>query len=56
MSKTPWTKSEVDDFVMWHEGRMAELQYPATICSELRRARDKFLPAPIKKEPNADRT
>ncbi|BAH72943.1 hypothetical protein [Ralstonia phage phiRSL1] len=40
-----WTEDQVAQFKEWHERRMAELQYPPALVAELRRTRDRWIPA-----------
>lgn len=37
-----WTQSQIDDWIVWHEARMAELAYPPSIVQEFREARTKW--------------
>lgn len=39
------TQDEIDSFTAWHEKRLSECGYPAAVCTELRRARDKWMAA-----------
>lgn len=43
--RTRWTQEQIDHFREWHEARMKELNYPEDVVKELRRAREKWLPA-----------
>jgi hypothetical protein len=40
---SPWTQAEIDDFITWHERRIAECGYSPAIAEELRRSREKWL-------------
>lgn len=43
VKRTPWTQIEVDDFIRWHEGRMAACGYGEDVLKELRKARTRWL-------------
>lgn len=51
--RTGWSPEMIDDFITWHEKRMAELAYGEKIIAELRRDREKFLPAAKESKNNA---
>lgn len=38
-----WTPERRDEFVSWHQRRLAELEYPPEIVRELERARNTWL-------------
>ena len=45
-----WPQEQIDDFHLWHERRMVELNYPEEIKTELREARMKWIPQAETKE------
>lgn len=51
--RSGWSPEMITDFIWWHENRMAELAYSEKLIAELRKDREKFLPAPSKEETNA---
>jgi intergrase/recombinase len=40
-----WSVDQIKDFRKWHEERLKELNYPEEVVKELRRAREKWMPA-----------
>lgn len=44
-SRLKWEPQKVKEFTDWHERRMKELQYPEAVVNELRRSRNRWIPA-----------
>ena len=42
--RTTWTKAQIEDFRSWHEGVLLNRNYTESVKTELRNARERWLP------------